>query len=137
MSVFKITRQQVVKIQEIYNIGLDLLKKTVAPIININGLSRCKHMNYEDPPQKIYKYLSIEIAHECIEEGNIRFSQPSMWNDGYEKRFYISNCDYSNIITEKDKSIRVPKLYACCFTQNKTSEAAWKIYSYNDKPNKS
>ena len=132
MRIFNITKQQAANMHKELKIGLDVLNKTVAPIVNVNGFRWCNHMNYDEPPQKIYKYLSIEIAHKCIEEGNIRFSQPSMWNDGYEKRFYPSNCDYSNIITERNKNIFTPQLYACCFTQNMTSEAAWKIYSYND-----
>ena len=35
-------------------------------------------------------------------------------------------------MSEEGKTVLTPKLYACCSTQNVTSEAAWKIYSYND-----
>ena len=75
--------------------------------------------------QSIYKYMNLETALICLKLGKLRFSQISEWADEYEKRFY--NADYSKLGNIKG---RTPKLYACCFTTQKVSEAAWKTYTY-------
>lgn len=73
----------------------------------------------------IYKYMDLETALICLKNGNLRFSQISKWKDEYEKRFY--QADYSALNVS---SKCTPKLYACCFTTQNTSEAAWKTYTY-------
>lgn len=74
----------------------------------------------------LYKYMSLEAALLSIENSNIRFIEPSSWDDAYESRFY--NADYHNIANGSANS---PKLYACCMTSKNENEAAWKIYSHN------
>lgn len=129
----KVTDQQAALVEQDSKKTISLIHKSIAPIMDCNGFDYCKHLNYGNPPQVIYKYLSWDIAKLCIENRNIRFSQPSKWNDQYEKRFYPTNCDYSNIVEKGLLQSITPKLYACCFTKNMTSEAAWKTYSYNNK----
>ena len=76
----------------------------------------------------VYKYLNIESALLCLKNSNIRFVQPSEWEDKYECRFYKAS--YAMLdVPEKEH----PQLYACCFTTKKMSEAAWKVYSYDKK----
>ena len=130
----RITTEQAAYIQREAQKEMDLVSKTVAPILEFDGFPRCSHMNYGNPPEKLYKYLSVDSAEHSIENRTIRFSQPSVWNDGFERRFYSESCEYSNILTNEERCIYTPRLFACCFTQNITSEAAWKVYSYdNDK----
>jgi hypothetical protein len=75
----------------------------------------------------IYKYTNVESAIRFLKSSNLCFVEPSVWNDPYEKRFYTA--DYSDI-----KGYSPPeKVYSTCVTKNKTSEAAWKIYSYDAK----
>lgn len=78
------------------------------------------------PKDTIYKYQSLDTALICLEKGNIRFVQPSQWPDKYEALFY--NACYDRLGVNEDFH---PKLFACCFTTRKMSEAAWKVYSYN------
>lgn len=57
------------------------------------------------------------------------FSLPPTWKDPYESRFY--NANYHNV----EKGSFDKHLYACCVTENKLSESAWKMYSDNpDEP---
>jgi len=75
----------------------------------------------------IYKYMNVERALEFISKKQLRFVQPKKWSDSYENRFYIA--DYSNL-----KSYKPPeKIYSTCTTLNKSSEAAWKMYSSGAK----
>lgn len=74
----------------------------------------------------VYKYMDLETAIRCLTSGTLRFAEPTQWSDKYESRFY--NADYSNVCKSRDCT---PRLYACCFTHKKASEAAWKTYSYN------
>ncbi len=100
---------------------------------NLESLHKCKGYGaltstmYLQPFCKnkaVYKYMDLETAIICLSSGTIRFSEPTLWPDKYEGRFYTA--DYTNVCTDKSCT---PKLYACCFTCNKTSEAAWSIYS--------
>lgn len=75
--------------------------------------------------RKLYKYMDLETALICLSKKTIRLVQPSEWQDKYERHFY--NGDYSNITT--DHNI-IPKLWACCFTTCKMSEASWSRYRY-------
>lgn len=75
----------------------------------------------------IYKYMNAERALEFISSKNLCFVEPSLWNDPYENRFYIA--DYSNL-----QNYQPPQqIYATCTTLNKSSEAAWKVYSSENR----
>lgn len=99
-------------------------------IQELNKLSNYKKVQTigkSNGKQYIYKYMNAERALEFIANKNLCFVEPSSWNDPYESRFY--NADYSNL-----KSFNQPqRIYSTCTTLNKTSEAAWKVYSYNAK----
>ena len=93
-----------------------------------------KYMYRLDMPniRTVYKYMDMNTAIKCLEEGKftLRFSEPTVWNDNYEKRFY--KADYKQFIDTTKGDEEIPSIvYACCFTRNKTSEAAWKTYSYD------
>ncbi len=80
---------------------------------------------HNEGPYLIYKYMDMQTAISCLENGNIRFSQPTEWPDKYEQHFYTAN--YENVTTNLDDT---PGFLACCFTINKISEASWKTYTY-------
>lgn len=75
----------------------------------------------------VFKYINIDRALEFIKTKELCFIEPSIWNDPYEKRFY--NADYSNI----DYFHPPKKVYSICTTSKKTSEPAWRVYSFNSK----
>lgn len=75
--------------------------------------------------RNLYKYMDFETALICLSKKSVRLVQPSTWPDKYERHFY--NADYSNLTT--DPTI-VPKVWACCFTTSKMSEASWNTYRY-------
>lgn len=77
----------------------------------------------------MFKYLNLESAITCIENERLRFSEPDVWRDSFESRFY--SADYRNI--KHCPATDTPKLYACCFTYKKMSEAAWTTYNANQK----
>ena len=81
------------------------------------------------PNQTMFKYLNLETAIVCIQRGILRFSEPDVWRDSFESRFYTA--DYRNI--KHCPATDTPKLYACCFTYEKMSEAAWTTYNANQK----
>ena len=72
-----------------------------------------------------YKYMDLESALLCLKNKNIRFVEPTRWEDKYEGRFYKAN--YDNVSNNEHDS---PLLYACCLTHKPNNEAAWKLYSY-------
>lgn len=72
-----------------------------------------------------YKYMDLESALLSLRNGNLRFVEPTRWEDKYEGRFY--NANYDNV--SKNKSY-YPFLYSCCMTIKPHNEAAWKVYSY-------
>lgn len=87
---------------------------------------RCQILGDNSKKFYLYKYLDMEVAIKCLKYNTLRFAQPSSWKDNYEKLYYTA--DYSNV----DKTGTFPKkLFACCFTHNKASEASWKTYTYN------
>ena len=61
----------------------------------------------------------------CLRNGNIRFVEPTRWEDKYEGRFY--NADYTHVCSDTKQ---YPFLYACCMSHKPHNEAAWKVYSY-------
>lgn len=71
--------------------------------------------------------MDLESAIRCLKNGNIRFVEPTRWDDRFEGRLYRAN--YSNVCTSKDQ---VPLLYACCLSQKARNEAAWKIYTHGN-----
>lgn len=85
-------------------------------------------IDHENPKfyvRSLFKYMDLETAIICLKNKSIRFVQPSEWPDKYERHFY--NADYSNVTND----IRVtPRIWACCFTTNKMSEASWNTYRY-------
>lgn len=81
--------------------------------------------NSEHTNSHFWKYLDLESALLCLRYGNIRFVEPTRWEDKYEGRFY--NADYSNICQDSNE---YPFLYACCMSHKPHNEAAWKVYSY-------
>lgn len=83
-----------------------------------------KHVNDEF----IYKYMSLDTAFICLDNGSFRFQQPTNWSDEYEGLYYKAN--YGKV---KNGSQARKDLYACCMALNKTSEPAWKMYSYGGK----
>lgn len=77
----------------------------------------------------MFKYMNLETALLCLEHGNIRFAEPDTWRDCFESRFYTA--DYRNFTF--CPATDTPKLYACCFTYKKMSEAAWSVYNADQK----
>lgn len=106
---------------------LDSIKRDIVkPITSFQKLSECAYIGERKKNRYMYKYMDIETAILCLKSNSIQFIEPTEWEDKYESRFYTA--DYSLITTNKSYT---PKLYACCFTFSKASEAAWKTYSYN------
>lgn len=106
---------------------LDSIKRDIVkPITSFQKLSECAYIGERKKNRYMYKYMDIETAILCLKSNSIQFIEPTEWEDKYERRFYTA--DYSLITTNKSYT---PKLYACCFTFSKASEAAWKTYSYN------
>lgn len=85
-----------------------------------------------------YKYMDLESALRSLEmkqsiEGereekkpNLRFVEPTSWDDQYEGRFY--NAIYDG---KRSDPKTTPFLYACCFSTKRENEAAWILYSHN------
>ena len=98
----------------------------VKSIKRFKTASNCYYIGDRKKQMYMYKYMDIETAIKCLKGRNIMFVEPLLWPDKYESRFYTAN--YSKIV--KDFNNITPKLYACCFTFSRASEAAWKTYSY-------
>ena len=75
-----------------------------------------------------YKYMDLESALLSLRNGNLRFVEPTRWEDKYEGRFY--NANYRSVST---KDSDTPFLYSCCMTIKPHNEAAWKVYSYGKR----
>lgn len=103
----------------------ECFNSVVRPIKRFKSLTHCYYLGERNRKNFMYKYMDIETAIRCLKDSNIRFVEPTEWQDQYEGRFYTAS--YKKI-TQNSKD--VPKLYACCFTFNNASEAAWKTYSY-------
>lgn len=104
----------------------------VKPLKEIKSLSRAYTLINENNPKiklrNLYKYMDLETALICLKNKSIRFVQPTEWPDKYESHFY--NADYSNIT--QDQSV-TPRIWACCFTHSRMSEASWNTYKYGKK----
>lgn len=81
----------------------------------------------------LYKYLDAEAFLYSLgkvhEDGypNLRFVEPSTWNDQYESRFYTAR------YFQGDNEIKeiCPFLWAACFTTSRENEASWVLYPNN------
>lgn len=78
------------------------------------------------PTKSFHKYLSLERALQLLESKKMWFSNPSKWNDPFERRFidgiYPSNKDFA----------WKERVFCMCITFKATSEASWKAYSDGD-----
>ena len=91
----------------------------------------------------LYKYMDLESALLCLEKRikgsivektpNLRFVEPTSWDDQYEGRFYNAcykhDDEYVNCVDVESRE--APFLYACCFSSKRENEAAWVLYSHN------
>lgn len=75
--------------------------------------------------RNLFKYMDLETTLKCLQSKSIRFVQPSEWPDKYERHFY--HADYSSLTDDTNVT---PRLWACCFTTCKISEASWNTYRY-------
>lgn len=118
------------------------LKKEFAKIREDNDIIFKKigslpHGNY------FYKYMDLESALRCMERKtkarkiekspNLRFVEPTSWEDQYEGRFYTAcykSDDGKGGLVNVDSKV-TPFLYACCFSAKRENEAAWVLYSHN------
>ena len=91
----------------------------------LNYLQFTHKFNSARTNSHFWKYLDLEAALLCLRNGNIRFVEPTRWEDKYEGRFY--NADYSYVCQDSNE---YPFLYACCMSHKPHNEAAWKVYSY-------
>lgn len=92
---------------------------------NLAYLQFTHKFNSERLNSCFWKYLDLESALLCLRNGNIRFVEPTRWEDKYEGRFY--NADYTHVCSDSND---YPFLYACCMSHKPHNEAAWKVYSY-------
>lgn len=100
--------------------------KILKGLSHFSNYSRCSYLGDLNRNVFLYKYLDFDIA-KAIKNGeniSLRFSQPKMWKDGFERRYY--NANYDNVTKDISKH---PNLYACCFTLEKVSEVAWLAYA--------
>lgn len=85
----------------------------------------------------LYKYMDLESALLSLDkkpavdnnpekEPNLRFVEPTSWDDQYEGRFYNAIFNGKEIDAET-----TPFLYACCFSSKRENEAAWILYSHD------
>ena len=106
-----------------------IMEKLSRKIQLIKGISNYFSAGQVYTNKTMFKYMNLETALLCLEHGNIRFAEPDTWRDSFESRFYTA--DYQNI--KHCPSSDTPKLYACCFTYKKVSEAAWSVYNADQK----
>ena len=74
----------------------------------------------------IFKYMPLERALQLLETKKLWFSNPSFWNDPFERRFIDGEYENGKRFTWQGR------VYCMCTTSNSTSEASWKAYSGND-----
>ena len=72
--------------------------------------------------RNLYKYMDFVSAIKAL-EGGLYIVEPSKWKDKFEGRFYCAIYD-----TVDTSNYNPEKVYACCFSQKRTNEAAWKVY---------
>ena len=69
----------------------------------------------------LYKFIDLPGLKKMLQNG-LLLKEPSQWTDGYERRFYLAAYSSLNSIYKPER------VYACCFTTNKNSEASWTVY---------
>ena len=112
---------------EVKNLDIfDSVRKRFGSIQNSNNVSYYKIGSLTGG--SYYKYMDLETALICLENRSLRFSEPSLWQDNYESRFY--NANYDNVLKGKNEKEACPLIYSTCLTGKKNNEAAWKIYTY-------
>ena len=79
----------------------------------------------------VYKYMDLESALLSLENGTLRFVEPTNWDDQYEGRFY--NAVYYDSNNNILNSNLTPFLYATCLSTKQENEAAWVLYAHNRK----
>ena len=82
----------------------------------------------------LYKYMTLEGAIRCLEDGTLLFREPTEWTDKYEGRFYKDKIKFQN--PDKVKYHPAGPAYICCFSRVNASEPAWKVYSYDNSDKK-
>lgn len=95
------------------------------------GKRKVDYFQLSEKPQSerdnmyFYKYLDLESALSSLRNKNLRFVEPTIWEDRFEGRFY--NANYKSVSKNPDDT---PFLYACCMSTKPHNEAAWKVYTY-------
>lgn len=92
---------------------------------NYHGTNRYYILGNKCREEIVCKYMDLETAEKCLENGTIRFIEPKSWKDPYEKLFYFAN--YKKELGWKKN---MPTLLATCITPTTSCEAAWKVYTY-------
>lgn len=76
----------------------------------------------------LYKYCGLDVAILALNEKRtklkLRFIEPIFWKDPVESQIYLAE------FPERIKN-KVQKVFACCVTKDKLSEAAWITYGYD------
>ena len=72
---------------------------------------------------RLYKYMSLDRFIKSIDENELVFVSPELWNDPCELKFYETDFSYFKF--------KKPKLFCMCMTneKNENQAAAWKMYS--------
>ncbi len=100
----------------------------ILPLVQISKIPNyCKIGNHSKRDVLYYKYMGLEAAIKCIKNSNIQFSKPYTWNDQFEKLFYNKH------LLEKVNFGKDLVTFACCMTNKKENEAAWRTYAYNER----
>ena len=111
-----------------------LLGKTMNPnvklrndweIVRESPYCQYKIASHLDLNRSFYRFMRKEVFDNML-RGTFRFSNPSCWNDPYEKLFVNGNFDAIKYTK--------PTVYAACFTREPNSDASWKVYT-EDKEN--
>lgn len=111
-----------------------LLGKTMNPNVKLRNnwevVRESSYCQYKiaahlDLNHSFYRFMRKEVFDNML-QGTLRFSNPSCWDDPYEKLFVDGNFDAINYTK--------PTVYAACFTREPNSDASWKVYT-EDKEN--
>lgn len=97
-------------------------------MIKENGITYLDETVYnyfcnEQGSRNLYRYMDYSK----MKKGKLWFSNPSTWNDPYEKLFL-----YSTYLKRRNVGIEYPllnRVFCICLTSISSSEAAWKVYN--------
>ena len=116
-------------------IVIEVISKAITAYYRTSENSRYRlycFLNYDKTVETIatnqeylYRYINLESFITNMREKCWRFSEPSIWEDEYEKRFYCA--DYTSVQTGDAPR----KVFASCTTQKKDSHAQWIVYKGN------